>query len=488
MNILVLLYLVVPVIVCILAVMTRETEIPDNLNEKGLSRTLIKIAFFLCRKLRGHGRERNHKKVMGYLSVLDKSSKAEESLEVYYAHKISVAMMLLLAGSVLSILIHFSSVNETFLGESGVITRNEPGNGEQSFEVIAKSKDGNKLGEYDLFVGEQLYTEDAANELFEEASEKIEEIILLDNLSLNEVSTDLNLVKNIEGFPFTISWQTDNYDICDSAGHIKTEALSEKGSVITLTATYKYNGNKWEQIIYVNVVPQKLTESEKIKNKIRKLLTEKENETRYEKDFLLPTEFEGKELLWEEKIQDNSFIFMLLTVIMAVICFVLMDEDLARKMEIRRNQMLEDYPQLLSQVVLYLGAGMTVRNVFLRLSDNYLKRIKNGAEKRYVYEELVRTTREITAGKSEIKAYEDFGHRCMGQEYIRFSTLLSQNLRKGNSELFNQLEEESNKAFEERLAAVRKKGEEAGTKLLMPMILMLIIVMVVIMIPAYMTF
>ena len=62
------------------------------------------------------------------------------------------------------------------------------------------------------------------------------------------------------------------------------------------------------------------------------------------------------------------------------------------------------------------------------------------------------------------------------------------NLRKGNSELFNQLEEESNKAFEERLAAVRKKGEEAGTKLLMPMILMLIIVMVVIMIPAYMTF
>ena len=129
MNILVFLYLVVPVIVCILAVMTRETELPDNLNEKGLSRTLIKIAFFLCRKLRGHGRERNHKRVMGYLSILDKSSKVEESLEVYYAHKISVAMMLLLAGSVLSILIHFSSVNETTLGKSGIITRNEPGNG-----------------------------------------------------------------------------------------------------------------------------------------------------------------------------------------------------------------------------------------------------------------------------------------------------------------------------------------------------------------------
>jgi len=35
---------------------------------------------------------------------------------------------------------------------------------------------------------------------------------------------------------------------------------------------------------------------------------------------------------------------------------------------------------------------------------------------------------------------------------------------------------------------VRKLGEEAGTKLLLPMILMLLVVMVMIMIPAYMAF
>ena len=50
------------------------------------------------------------------------------------------------------------------------------------------------------------------------------------------------------------------------------------------------------------------------------------------------------------------------------------------------------------------------------------------------------------------------------------------------------MQEESKKAFNNRMDTVRKQGEEAGTKLLLPMILMLLIVMVVIMIPAYMTF
>ena len=62
------------------------------------------------------------------------------------------------------------------------------------------------------------------------------------------------------------------------------------------------------------------------------------------------------------------------------------------------------------------------------------------------------------------------------------------NIRKGNSELLSLLSEESKKAFEERMEKVRKTGEEAGTKLLMPMIIMLVIVMIMIMIPAYMAF
>ena len=50
------------------------------------------------------------------------------------------------------------------------------------------------------------------------------------------------------------------------------------------------------------------------------------------------------------------------------------------------------------------------------------------------------------------------------------------------------LEQESEDAFEERKNMAKKYAEEAGTKLLFPMILMLGIVIVIIMVPAILSF
>jgi hypothetical protein len=47
---------------------------------------------------------------------------------------------------------------------------------------------------------------------------------------------------------------------------------------------------------------------------------------------------------------------------------------------------------------------------------------------------------------------------------------------------------ESRNAFEERKQTARKQGEEAGTKLLLPMMLMMGIVLVIIILPAYFSF
>ena len=50
------------------------------------------------------------------------------------------------------------------------------------------------------------------------------------------------------------------------------------------------------------------------------------------------------------------------------------------------------------------------------------------------------------------------------------------------------LEEEAAEAFEERKADARKLGEEAGTKLLLPMGIMLIVVMIIVIVPAFLSF
>ena len=179
---------------------------------------------------------------------------------------------------------------------------------------------------------------------------------------------------------------------------------------------------------------------------------------------------------------------LLLTLIGGAASYILKDKELQKSMEERRVQMLRDYSQIVAQLVLYMEAGMTMRNIFGQLSGAYLREKKKGAPDRYLYEEILMTHRELSSGTSEADAYEHFGIRCGGQQYARLSTLLTQNLKRGNSQLLDLLREESDKAFLDRMDRARKAGEEAGTKLLLPMIVMLVIVMVIIMIPAYMAF
>jgi len=46
---------------------------------------------------------------------------------------------------------------------------------------------------------------------------------------------------------------------------------------------------------------------------------------------------------------------------------------------------------------------------------------------------------------------------------------------------------ESIQAFEDRKARARRLGEEAGTKLLLPMFLMLAVVLVIVIVPAFLS-
>jgi hypothetical protein len=71
---------------------------------------------------------------------------------------------------------------------------------------------------------------------------------------------------------------------------------------------------------------------------------------------------------------------------------------------------------------------------------------------------------------------------------MKLSALLSQNIRKGSNNLLQILRQEADHAFAERKNQAKKLGEEAGTKLLLPMMMMLCVVMVIIMIPAYFSF
>ena len=101
------------------------------------------------------------------------------------------------------------------------------------------------------------------------------------------------------------------------------------------------------------------------------------------------------------------------------------------------------------------------------------------------YEEMVNVMYKISGGASEGECYEEYGIRCNLSEYRKFGMMLSQNLRKGTRGLTELLEREAEDAFEQRKNLAKKAGEEAGTKLMIPLFLMLIIVFAIVIVPAF---
>ena len=155
-----------------------------------------------------------------------------------------------------------------------------------------------------------------------------------------------------------------------------------------------------------------------------------------------------------------------------------------RKKEIRQMQF--DYPQLINKFSLYIGAGMTVRRAWIQIVKEYDKE-KHYLGERTVYEEMRYTMNELKNGRPESECYEAFGRRCESPVYRKFGMLLSQNLRKGTKGLTNLLQREAQEAFEERKNMAKKLGEEAGTKLMIPLFLMLAVGFVIVTVPAFLT-
>ena len=132
---------------------------------------------------------------------------------------------------------------------------------------------------------------------------------------------------------------------------------------------------------------------------------------------------------------------------------------------------------------------MTLQGAWKKIAETYEeKRDQKLLAEKPVFEEMLITCREMESGMGEQRAYERFGERCGPAGYRRFGNMLAQNLKKGSRGLVALLEQEAGNAFEERKSAAKRYGEEAGTKLLIPMVMMLGIVMVILLVPAIFTF
>ena len=372
-------------------------------------------------------------------------------------------------------------------GEEGqlignTIERNGYGEAEKSVILVAASE--GVEAEIELLIEPLHYTreqlDDMAKEVFEYLAETVFLMVDKTEVEFYVVDNHLELPSEVEGYPFVIEWESSDYNVFDSDGLIQ-EGISSNGEMVNVTACLSCYEYSWEKDYMLQVFPVKTDWKEGFLDEMEKTIEELDYRTSENETFQLPKEVAGHEVVYKEKSGDTIGILIVLGCVCLIFLWASMDSNLSKDLEERNNQLLADYAKFVSKLSLYLGAGLSFRTAISRI-------VKSADKTRFYVKELEITMHELENGIAEHKVIDNFAKRCKLPCYIKLSVLLNQTMKKGNNSLLIQLKEEAEKAFEDRKMLARKYGEEAGTKLLFPMILMLVVVMVMIMYPAFVSF
>lgn len=150
------------------------------------------------------------------------------------------------------------------------------------------------------------------------------------------------------------------------------------------------------------------------------------------------------------------------------------DSRISDVMKRREREIIRDLPDMVSKMALLINAGMITREAWAEVA---------GTGESVLYQEMTNTVLEMQNGTPEVEAYINFGTRCAEQSIKKFVSMLVQNLTKGNKELVNFLKSETVIFWEEKKHLVRRQGEEANNKMMLPLGMMLIGVFIMILVP-----
>lgn len=170
----------------------------------------------------------------------------------------------------------------------------------------------------------------------------------------------------------------------------------------------------------------------------------------------------------------DSIIGTILVGILAVFMPIYTNMRIDDQIKLRREELLLDYPTVLSKMALMVNAGMMLREAWSLVAES-------GNRKLYI--EMRRASASIANGESEVRAYEDFGSACKINELKKFASIICQNVEKGNSELVQVMKQLSMEAWATKKNIAVLRGKNAETKLIIPVGITFVGVLAMILVP-----
>lgn len=172
----------------------------------------------------------------------------------------------------------------------------------------------------------------------------------------------------------------------------------------------------------------------------------------------------------------NSVLVMALGAVAVGTIIYYLDIEVADGIKKREDKILSDLPNVLSKLTLLINAGLTTREAWNKVAMS---------GEGILYTEMQTTVSEMQNGVSEVDAYRAFADRCVVKEVRKFTSTLLQNMQKGNSEMVFFLREMADESWQQKKHLVKRKGEQASSKLMIPVGMMLIAILAMILVPAF---
>ncbi len=262
--------------------------------------------------------------------------------------------------------------------------------------------------------------------------------------------------------------------------------IKEESQIIDLKITAVLAGQSLtETVRLTTVVLSELSAEERLAMLAAKV---QEGEFLTENELILPNKTEmGEKLEWIEKEEPKEVVWILIGIILLLFTMWKQDLEYKQLLKGREQRMRQAYPEFMNELVILVGAGLSLPAAWKRIGQDYQSKRGEGDEINPLYEEVYRESKELDAGLSMREILEDFSARVRLKEARRFAVLLVQNMKRGDAFLVSRLKELNQEAWDLRKKQVREKTEEADTKLLLPLMLMLVVILIIVLSPAMIT-
>lgn len=160
----------------------------------------------------------------------------------------------------------------------------------------------------------------------------------------------------------------------------------------------------------------------------------------------------------------------------AFVAYYYYGTNVADRIKSRSEALLSDFSNVVSKLALLTNAGMIIREAWEEVAytgDSVF------------YQEMQKAVDDMNNGSSETDALYTFGMRCIIPEIKKFVSTIIQGVEKGNSELTIMLEQQSAEIWNLKKQDVRRQGEKAASKLMIPMMMMFVGILIMVVVPIF---